>query len=176
MDAPVGLGVSPLERDMGPLRRSPLLAACTVLTLACATDAGRPPMVGGEGSLRANADALDWQEVADSPEEQVVILAGDPNAHGEYTLRRRFPTGHQTPPHWHPHAEYGTVLEGVLYVGFGEEFDWNELEPIRAGGFIRLPPYTAHYTYAAEPVVLQVHGPGPRVTYYVHERPVPRSR
>jgi hypothetical protein len=158
------------------MKRNTLFATCTVLVVACAPDSARSPISIGEGPLRVEADALNWHEVPESPGEELVILAGDPNAPSEYTLRRRFPSGHQTLPHWHPHAEYGTVLDGELYVGFGDEFDRDELIPVRAGGFIRLPPYTAHYTYTEKPVVLQVHGPGPRETYYVHERPIPSPR
>lgn len=158
------------------MKRSALFVTCAVLTVACATDTRRSPLKAGEGPLRVAADGLDWEEIADSPGEQVVVLAGDPNTPGEYTLRRRFPSGHKTLPHWHPHAEYGTVLDGVLYVGFGDEFNRDEMVAVRAGGFIRLPPYTPHYTYAEEPVVLQVHGPGPRETHYVHERPIPLPR
>jgi hypothetical protein len=84
------------------MKRSALFATCAALAVACATDAGRSPATTGEGSLRVAADELDWDDVADSPGEQVVVLAGDPNAPGEYTLRRRFPAGHSTLPHWHP--------------------------------------------------------------------------
>jgi hypothetical protein len=36
-----------------------------------------------------------------------------------------------------------------------------------------VPPFTPHFSYADEEVVLQVHGPGPRQTYFVHETPLP---
>lgn len=128
----------------------------------------------GDGAAGTAGSELLWRDVADSPGEQMVYLAGDPARAGEYTIRRRFPPGHATLPHWHPHAEYGTVISGVFYIGFGEVVRRSEAIRLGPGGFIRVPPFTPHYSFADEDVVLQVHGPGPRTTYYVHQRPVPR--
>jgi hypothetical protein len=118
--------------------------------------------------------ALVWHDVATSPGERLVLLAGNPTRQGEYTLRRRFASGHATLPHWHPHAEYGTIISGVFYIGFGDVATRSGTTRLGPGGFIRVPPFTPHFSYADEEVILQVHGPGPRKTYYVHEVPVPR--
>lgn len=155
--------------------------AALVALAACASgpasiDVARQPVgdAATEPPLLVASIDVAWTDVANSSGEQLALLAGDPARAGEYTLRRRFPAGHRTLPHWHPHAEYGSVLSGVLYLGIGEQPNRAQAVAVAAGGFIRLPPYTPHYTYADEPVVLQVHGPGPRRTYYVHERPLPR--
>lgn len=152
-----------------------LLAGVLVLE-GCTGGAARPQSSAAAAERPLTFDPIDviWADVADSPGEQIAVLAGDPNAPGEYTLRRRFPAGHRTLPHWHPHAEYGTVLSGVFYLGIGEHVNRGEAVAVRAGGFIRLPPYTPHYSHADEPVVLQVHGPGPRQTYYIDRDPLPR--
>lgn len=146
-----------------------IVAGCTGVAVR-----GRNSDRPAERPLILNEADVRWVDVAATPGEKVSVIAGDPNAPGEYTLRREFPTGHQTLPHWHPHAEYGTVLSGVFHPGIGEQADRGEAVAVRAGGFIRLPPYTPHYSYADEAVVLQVHGPGPRQTYFVHEHPLPR--
>jgi mannose-6-phosphate isomerase-like protein (cupin superfamily) len=147
-----------------------ILAACqaaqTGSSAASLEDAAEPPAALSPGDLV-------WSEVTNAPGEQIVLLAGDPARSGEYTLRRRFPPGHETPPHWHPHAEYGTVISGVFYIGFGEEPSRGAAIRVGPGGFIRVPPFTPHFSYADEEVVLQVHGPGPRQTYFVHETPLP---
>lgn len=155
--------------------RSLVFAAFVTLT-ACTTGSARPhgAAAAAEPPLLMAPTDVAWTDVANSPGEQVALLAGAPNRPGEYTLRRRFPAGHQTLPHWHPHAEYGTVLSGVLYIGIGERPNRADAVALAAGGFIRLAPYTPHYTYADGPVVLQVHGTGPRQTYYVHEHPLPQ--
>lgn len=118
---------------------------------------------------------LAWNNVANSPGEQIALLVGDPALPGDYSLRRRFPPGHQTRSHWHPHAEYGTVISGIFYIGFGEVASRSHAIPLGPGGFIRVPPNTPHFSFADEEVIVQVHGPGPRTTYYVHETPLPRQ-
>lgn len=150
--------------------------AALVLLTACRTGPARQrtePAAAEPPRLITPAD-VQWKDVPGSPGERVALLVGDPTRAGEYTLRRTFPAGSQTLPHWHPHAEYGTVLSGVLYVGIGEQASRANTVGVPAGGFIRLPPYTPHYTYADAPVVLQVHGPSPRQTYFVRDRPLPR--
>lgn len=156
-----------------------VVAGSLVLVLTACSTAGRNQSVSGQRTEYEPAAALldaelVWRDVATSPGEQLVLLAGDPTREGEYTLRRRFPPGHATLPHWHPHPEYGTVVSGVFYIGFGDVASRSDATRLGPGGFIRVPPFTPHYSYGDEEVILQVHGPGPRRTYYVHEVPVPR--
>jgi hypothetical protein len=156
-----------------------VVSGSLVLTLtACGTAELRRSAPSRATEYDSAAVLLDtelvWRDVAESAGEQLVLLAGNPTRNCEYTLRRRFPTGHATLPHWHPHAEYGTVISGVFYIGFGDVASRSGATRLGPGGFIRVPPFTSHYSYADEEVILQVHGPGPRKTYYVHEVPVPR--
>lgn len=155
-----------------------LTSGVLLILIACSTARSERPADSREDAPEPPAGIssaeLVWTDVASSPGEQIVLLAGDPTQPGEYTLRRRFPTGHETLPHWHPHAEYGTVISGVFYIGFGEQPSRSKAIRVGSGGFIRVPPFTPHFSYADEEVVLQVHGPGPRQTYFVHETPLPR--
>lgn len=167
----------PEDRTLpSPLRLclTPALAAL----LGCGAAGRQPPSDAVEESIGPAAAIspieLTWREVPDAPGEPIAILSGDPTRAGEYTLRRRFPPGHATLPHWHPHTEYGTVISGTFLIGFGDVADRDGATPVGPGGFIRVPAFTPHFSYADEEVVLQMHGNGPRRTYFVHETPVPR--
>jgi Cupin domain len=120
-------------------------------------------------SLRANPEELAWN-LADPAQPSMgarTILFGKLDAPGFYALRLRldkdYPGGR---PHWHPDSEFGTVIEGSLYVATGERLTRASAKRLTAGAFIFIPPRLPHAIWADEKVVLQIMGPGPRVTAF----------
>src|SRR5262245_7710879 len=54
---------------------------------------------------------------------QRVNLAGDEQKPGMYIYRVRFPIDFKVQPHFHPDERIVTVMSGILYMGYGEQFD-----------------------------------------------------
>jgi hypothetical protein len=63
------------------------------------------------------------------------VLEGDPTKPGLFTMRIQLPANYLISPHRHPEAERVTVLDGSVYVGFGEKVDRKRSTHFRAGSF-----------------------------------------
>lgn len=125
-------------------------------------------MASDEGILR-NADELSWAPVdpLGGGGDRRCWLFGDGTDTGLYAVRIRFPGGEPMgSPHWHPDFEFGTVLSGSLWVATGSRLARSDARRLSAGAFIIIPPRVRHAIWAEEEVVLQIHGPGPRITQY----------
>ena len=84
---------------------------------------------------------------------------------GPYLLRVKLAASGRIPPHSHPDTRNSTVLEGTLYVGFGNRFDEAKVIAIPAGGVYVAPANVAHYVWAKDgAVVYQEAGVGPTRT------------
>src|SRR4051812_5598087 len=79
--------------------------------------------------------ALKWGPNPSLPAgAQTAVLIGDPKKGGSiYVMRVKLPDGFKVPPHWHPHDENVTVLQGTLLIGAGEKFDASKLQEMTAG-------------------------------------------
>ncbi len=125
-------------------------------------------MVQRVGVLR-NDDELPWEPVdsASPGGDRQALLSGAFNETGVYAFRLKLkgrPGGGR--PHWHPDWEFGTVLSGEFWVATGDRLTRNDAKRLTAGAFIVIPPKTLHATWVDEETVLQIHGPGPRVTNF----------
>jgi len=96
-----------------------------------------------------------------------VNLVGDPSKPGPYTLRLKFPAGYKLAPHSHPDSREVTVLSGIWYTGYGENFDAAALKALPAGSFYTEPANLAHFVEVREPVMIQVSGTGPSGRVFV---------
>jgi quercetin dioxygenase-like cupin family protein len=97
------------------------------------------------------------------------VLEGDPEKPGPFTMRSMLPANLTVPPHFHPVTEYVTVLSGTLYVGLGERFTARAMKAVPAGGFIVLPPKTAHYLMARDETTIQIQMTGPLILTYIED-------
>jgi pimeloyl-ACP methyl ester carboxylesterase/quercetin dioxygenase-like cupin family protein len=108
---------------------------------------------------------------------QTVVLKGDPNETGVYTIMLRVPAHTQIAAHSHPDDRVATVISGTWRIGYGDKFDESRLKALPPGSFYTEPPGQNHFAETGdEPVVVQITGFGPSSTEYVDKAQDPRSR
>jgi quercetin dioxygenase-like cupin family protein len=81
---------------------------------------------------------------------QVATVAGDPDKPGWLTMRMRIPPNYHVPPHYHPHAEHGTLLAGTYYLRLGEKFEKKDAHVLKSGDLFVIPVYTPHFGWTTE--------------------------
>ncbi len=89
------------------------------------------------------------------------VLEGDPNAEQLFTFRVRVTEPFVLAAHTHPRNERVTVLEGAVYVGFGDTLDKAASTRFEAGDYYVNRAGAAHFVWSDEPVTLQLTGIGP---------------
>lgn len=100
--------------------------------------------------------------------QDVEILYGDPEKVGEpFVMRIRELPGGFIPPHKHPIDEHITVLQGTIYFGVGDKFDYAAMRELKAGGYAYIPKGSTMFGYTPEAAIVQVHGVGP---FHIHWR------
>jgi pimeloyl-ACP methyl ester carboxylesterase/quercetin dioxygenase-like cupin family protein len=107
---------------------------------------------------------------------QTVVLKGDPNQAGVYTIMLRVPAHTQIAAHSHRDDRVATVISGTWRIGYGDRFDESKLKALPAGSYYTEPPNQTHFAETGEePVVVQITGFGPSSTDYVDRTSDPRS-
>ena len=100
--------------------------------------------------------------------QDVEILHGDPEKAGEpFVMRIRELPGGVIPPHRHPVDEHITVVQGTLYFGVGEKFDYAAMKELKVGSYAFIPKGSTMFGYTPEAAIVQVHGVGP---FHIHWR------
>ena len=107
---------------------------------------------------------------------QTVVIAGDSQAAGLYTMMVRLPSHTRIPPHSHPDERSCFVLAGTWYFAYGDRYDEASLKPLSPGSFYTEPPDVAHFAMTKEEVILQITGTGPSSTAYVDPANDPARR
>ncbi len=108
-----------------------------------------------------------WQAAANTGNE-IAWLVGAPDKQGVYAQRVKIPSGARIAPHTHPDDRFSVVLEGTLYVGFGEMFDEAQVVAIPTGGMYVAPAGVAHYVWARDgAAIYQESGSGPTATNFI---------
>jgi quercetin dioxygenase-like cupin family protein len=119
---------------------------------------------------------LTWSDLGLVPGVQIAVLSGNPGEAGHYVLRLKFPPNTRMPAHWHPQAEYATILSGTLLLGMGTEEKPEGLEPYAPGSFLVVPPGMSHYGMSTDEVIFELSGPGPYEVVFVDDADDPRKR
>ena len=127
-----------------------------------------PALIPSEESamVARSGNALRWSDFSPPgfpPGGKITVLHGDPFSPGPFALRLQLPDGYQIPLHWHPNAEYLTVLSGGLQMGLGKAVDLKSANRYEAGDFLFIPGREAHFGQAQGATVLQITGNGPFV-------------
>ncbi len=106
---------------------------------------------------------------------QTVVLKGDPNTAGLYTIVLRIPAHTRIAAHDHPDDRVASVLAGTWYFGYGDTFDPAAVKALPAGSVYTEPPHRVHFAETRdEPVVLEITGLGPSGTAYVDAAQAPQ--
>jgi quercetin dioxygenase-like cupin family protein len=126
-----------------------------------------------KGAIRVFPDQIQWGEAPPSlpPGAKVYMLEGSPMQEGIFTMRVKFPPYYKLPAHWHPNDERITVLEGAVYVGFGETMDTTNAQKFTPGCYYVNPKESHHYVFTqSEGVIMQMTGLGPWGITYIEEK------
>jgi quercetin dioxygenase-like cupin family protein len=100
--------------------------------------------------------------------QDVEILYGDPDKVGEpFVMRIRELPGGVIPPHRHPVDEHITVVQGTVYFGVGDKFDYAAMKELKVGSYAFIPKGSTMFGYTPEAAIVQVHGIGP---FHIHWR------
>lgn len=125
------------------------------------------------GAIRIFPENITWVDAPPSlpAGAKVFILEGNPQQEGIFTMRVKFPPYYKLPAHTHPKDERVTVLEGAVYVGFGNAMDTANAQKFTVGSYYLNPVNEAHYVFTGEEgVIFQVTGLGPWGLEYIDEK------
>jgi pimeloyl-ACP methyl ester carboxylesterase/uncharacterized RmlC-like cupin family protein len=107
---------------------------------------------------------------------QTVVLKGDPDQAGVYTIMLRVPAHTKIAAHSHRDDRVATVISGTWHFGYGNKFDEAQLKSLPPGSFYTEPPGQLHFAETGdEPVTVQITGFGPSSTDYVDPAQDPRK-
>jgi len=108
---------------------------------------------------------------------RTVVLKGDPDQPGVYTILLRVPAHTQIAAHSHQDDRIATVISGTWHIGYGDRFDAAKLKALPPGSFYTEPPGRNHFAQTGdEAVEVQITGFGPSSTEYVDPSQDPRSQ
>jgi pimeloyl-ACP methyl ester carboxylesterase len=106
---------------------------------------------------------------------RTVVLTGDPDRPGLYTIMLRVPLHTRIAPHDHQDDRVATVISGTWYLGYGDTFNPAALKALPPGSFYTEPSNRSHFAETRdEPVIVQITGVGPSSTRYVDPASDPR--
>jgi len=107
---------------------------------------------------------------------QTVVLKGNPDQAGVYTIMLRVPAHTRIAAHSHRDDRVATVISGTWHIGYGDKFDEAKLKALPPGSFYTEPPSRNHFAETRdEPVVVQITRFGPSSTEYVDASQDPRK-
>ena len=106
---------------------------------------------------------------------RTVVLKGDPEHAGLYTIMLQIPANTRIAAHDHQDDRVATVVSGTWYIGYGDSFNRAELKALPPGSFYTEPSSRSHFAETRdEPVIVQITGFGPSSTRYVDAASDPR--
>jgi pimeloyl-ACP methyl ester carboxylesterase/quercetin dioxygenase-like cupin family protein len=107
---------------------------------------------------------------------RTVVLKGDPDQPGVYTIMLRVPAHTRIAAHSHRDDRVATVISGTWRIGYGDHFDESKLKALPPGSFYTEPPGETHFAETGdEAVEVQITGYGPSSTDYVDRTNDPRN-
>src|SRR6266581_1317436 len=99
---------------------------------------------------------------------RTVVLKGDPDRAGLYTIMLRIPAHTRIAAHVHQDDRVATVVSETWYIGYGDAFNAASLKALPAGSFYTEPSHRSHFAETRdEPVIVQITGVGPSSTRYI---------
>jgi pimeloyl-ACP methyl ester carboxylesterase len=106
---------------------------------------------------------------------RTVVLKGDPERDGLYTIMLHVPPNTRIAAHDHADDRVATVVSGTWYFGYGERFAAADLKALPPGSFYTESSNRPHFAETRkDPVIVQITGIGPSSTRYVDPAADPR--
>lgn len=165
------------------MRRSPLaiafilLGAAVAVLSAAASGGAQNPDGKAPGELRLTLAEFDFAHAHGGGTGtsgvsgiQTLVLKGDPDTSGLYTILLKIPPNTRIRAHHHPDERVATVVAGVWNFGYGDRFAAERLKPLPPGSFYTEPAGRAHFAQTQEgEVLLMITGMGPSGLHYTEE-------
>src|SRR5437763_10972570 len=85
---------------------------------------------------------------------QTVVLKGNPDQAGVYTIMLRVPAHTQIAAHSHRDDRVATVISGTWHIGYGDRFDEARLKALPPGSFYTEPRSEEHTSELQSPMYL----------------------
>ncbi len=122
-------------------------------------------------------DDIEWEPFAAfPPAARLAVVVGQPAEPKPYVTRVKVPHGVKLMPHRHPEDRVYTVISGIFYIGLGEKFDVDKLQPYPPGAVVVLPGNTSHFHWAKTgEYITQISAIGPLGMEYVNPADDPRN-
>ena len=106
---------------------------------------------------------ITYNAVQGKPGIYAATLFGDPSKAGPYVQRLKFDAGLTVAPHYHNDTlKVVSLVEGVLYFAYGDEFDEGALKPLTQGDIWTEAKGQAHFAMTKDShAIIEIHGVGP---------------
>jgi hypothetical protein len=126
-------------------------------------------------ALAWNLNNIIWHEI--SPDgTKYSLLEGRRDIAGEaFTYAFFIPAGFWDPAHWHTADARIAVLQGKLYLGYGNKHEEEKLQVFEVGSYILVPEDAKHFDGSYEDTVIIGTAVGPWATYYVDSSVIPSA-
>src|SRR5262245_15133015 len=156
------------------LRSGSMVLLVGWLSSTAAGNLVQAPPIGPQHAIIRPVD-VKWRTLR--PGAEIATVSGDPDKAGSpFVIRFRYKGKARIPPHWHPVDEHLTVLSGTFRIGMGERGEESATTTLDAGAYTFVPAKMAHYAWADDDAIIQVHGIGPFVINYVNPADDPAKR
>jgi hypothetical protein len=142
-----------------------LFTLLALLSMSSHSQQGFPNHGPALGHQFIRPDSLNWVR---SGGVQLAVLSGNPDKPGLFTIRLKVRDGYRVQAHWHPQDESITVIQGTFLMGMGDKFDPAALEQLPTGSFAFMSKEMRHFASCIGETIVQLHGMGPFVSYYVN--------
>ncbi len=114
-----------------------------------------------------NPHTIQWQEIG-ADGTKYALLEGRRDVPGEaFTYAFFIPAGFWDPAHWHTADARVVVLQGRLYLGYGEEHKADALQAYGVGSYVLVPAGARHFDGSSEDTLIIGTAVGPWSTHYV---------
>jgi uncharacterized RmlC-like cupin family protein len=108
---------------------------------------------------------------------QTIVLAGDPNAAGPYTIEIIVPANTRIAAHHHRDDRAAVVVSGDWFFGYGSVANAGATKRLTRGSFYTEPGGAPHFALThAKPAAVIITGAGPTDTVYEVVKDDPRGR
>ena len=115
-------------------------------------------------------EAIEWQSISDDG-TKYALLRGRRDRPGEaFTYAFEMPAGFWDPPHWHTSDALVTVVEGTLFLGYGERLNAADASVFPAGSKVLVPAAARHFDGTEDGALIVGEATGVWTTYYVDAR------